>query len=130
MARATATFTNDTYEEEPWGSSDGAELGKIHITRSFSGDLEGQSEAELLTATMPGGSAVYVAIDAISGSLGGKQGGFVFGHRGTVSETGASTEGEIAPGSGSGELKGIGGTGTISVDENENHTLALDYELG
>lgn len=127
---ATASFENDTFEEETWLSREGTDFGSIHITRSFTGDLVGTSKAELVTARMPGDSAVYVAIDAISGSLGGKQGSFAIWHRGTVSEAGAETEGNIAPGSGTGELEGISGTGVISVDAGGNHTLALTYELG
>ena len=129
MSRVTATFANDTYEEEPYGRDEGIEMSRVHITRSFSGDLVGQSTAELLTARTPDGSAAYVGLDRISASLDGKSGAFVLQHWGTVSEDGASTAGAVVPGSGTGELRGLRGEGKIAVDASGAHTLELEYDL-
>ena len=38
--------------------------------------------------------------------------------------------GTIVPGTGTGELEGISGEGTMLADEQGNHTLTLTYELG
>jgi hypothetical protein len=130
MDHARASFTNDVYEESSYGSADATELARVHIERSFSGDLEGSSTAELLSATTPSGSAGYVAHDSITGRLGGRQGSFVFQHGGTISNEGSHVAGLIVPGSGAGELEGLRGRGDISVDEDGTHHLALDYELG
>jgi len=130
VKRATATFTNQTYEEEPYDDAPGVALGRVHITRSFEGDLDGESAAELLTARTGDVAAGYVALDRISGRLDGREGSFVLQHHGTVSPQGeAETAGSVVPDSGTGQLSGLRGTGTISVDEEGNHRLVLEYEL-
>jgi hypothetical protein len=61
--------------------------------------------------------------------LDGKSGGFVFQHTGIMGPAGISNTGMIVPGTGSGELEGITGEGTMLADEEGNHTFALTYEL-
>ena len=130
MPRAVASFTNETHEEETYDDRDGTALGRTHITRRFEGDLEGRSTAELLTARTEDGSAAHVAFDRISGGLEGREGSFVLEHHGTVSAAGASVAGMVVPGSATGELRGLSGEGQIAVDEEGNHELILEYELG
>jgi hypothetical protein len=128
--KASAPFTNDRYDEEPYGEGEGEgiELSRIHISRSFSGDLEGASIAELLIAKSEGGGG-YVGHDRITGTLQGKSGGFVFQHSGLMGPEGVTNTGTIVPGTGTGDLAGITGDGTMLADEEGNHTLTLDYEL-
>jgi hypothetical protein len=125
---ASAPFTNDRYDEEPYGESEGAEVRRVHISRTFSGDLEGESVAELLIAKSAGGGG-YVGHDRITGALQGKSGTFVFQHTGLMGPEGVTNTGTIVPGTGTGELEEITGEGTMLADEEGNHTLTLVYEL-
>lgn len=129
MATAICTFSNEVYEESTYDDGGAAKLGRIHIERRFSGALEGSSTAELLTATTPSGSAVYLALDHVRGSLDGREGSFVLRHTGTVSSAGAATEASVIPGSATGALQGLTGTGHIAVDDDGTHRLVLEYEL-
>jgi hypothetical protein len=126
--RATAPFTNDRYDEEPYGEGEGVELTRVHISRTFSGDLEGSSTAEILIAKSEGGGG-YLGHDLITGTLDGRAGGFVIQHGGIMGPEGITNTGTIVPGTGSGELEGITGEGTLLADEEGNHTLTLEYEL-
>jgi hypothetical protein len=125
---ATAPFTNDRYDEEPYGEED-AGVSRVHISRTFTGDLEGESTAELLIATSEGGGG-YVGHDRSIGTLEGKSGSFVFQHTGLMGPEGVTSTGVVVPGTGSGELDGITGEGTMLADDDGNHTLTLEYELG
>ena len=125
---ASAPFTNDRYDEAPYGDADGVEVSRVHISRTFSGDLEGESIAELLIAKAEAGGG-YVGHDRVTGSLQGKTGGFVFQHTGLMGPEGVTNTGTIVPGTGTGELAGIAGEGTMLADEEGNHTLTLAYEL-
>src|SRR5439155_26644472 len=129
VPRANATFVNATYDEEAYDDRDGVVLGRIRITRTFAGELEGESSAELLTARMETGSATYVALDRVAGRLGGRSGSFVLAHHGTVSGAGAETAASVVPDSATAELKGLRGRGSISVAEDGTHTLTLEYEF-
>jgi hypothetical protein len=126
--KASAPFTNDRYDEEPYGEAEGAELSRVHISRTFSGDLEGESTAELMIAKSEGGGG-YLGHDRISGTLGGRAGSFVFQHSGIMGPDGVSNAGTIVPGTGTGELAGLTGEGTMLADEDGNHTLTIEYEL-
>ena len=125
---ASAPFTNDRYDEEAYREADGVELSRVHISRTFTGDLEGTSTAEILISKSEGGGA-YTGQDLITGSLGGRTGSFVIQHSGIMGPDGISNSGTVVPGSGTGELEGITGEGTLLADEEGNHTLTLDYEL-
>jgi Protein of unknown function (DUF3224) len=126
--KASAPFTNDRYDEEPYGAAEGAEFSRVHISRTFTGDLEGESTAEVLIAKSEGGGG-YVGHDRITGKLHDKSGGFVFQHTGLMGPEGITNTGTIVPGTSTGELAGITGEGTMLADEEGNHTLTLDYEL-
>lgn len=125
---ATAPFTNDRYDEEPYAEADGTELSRVHISRTFTGDLEGESTAELMIAKAAGGGG-YIGHDRITGRLNGKQGTFVFQHTGVMSPDGVSNSGTIVPGTATGELVGLIGDGTMLADDEGNHTFTLAYEL-
>ena len=129
---ASAPFTNDRYDEEPYGEADGAEVSRVHISRTFTADLEGSSAAELLIAnSIELGDVVQApGHDRITGTLQGKTGGFVFQHTGLMGPEGVTNTGTIVPGTGTGELEGITGDGTMLGDEEGNHTLTLVYEVG
>jgi hypothetical protein len=125
---ASAPFSNDRYDEEAYGEAEGVEVSRVHISRTFTGDLEGSSTAEILIARSERGGG-YTGQDLVTGSLGGKTGSFVIQHSGIMGPEGVSNSGTIVPGTGTGELEGITGEGTLLADEEGNHTLTLDYEL-
>ena len=121
-------FTNDRYDEEPYGEAEGAEVSRVHISRTCSGGLDGSSTAELLIATSDGGGG-YVGQDVVSGTLSGRSGGFLFQHTGLMGPDGVTNTGVIVPGTGTDELEGITGEGTMLADDEGNHTFSLTYEL-
>jgi Protein of unknown function (DUF3224) len=125
---ASAPFTNDRYDEEAYAEAEGVELSRVHISRTFTGDLAGESTAELMIAKSEGGGG-YVGHDKITGTLAGKAGSFVFQHTGIMGPAGITNTGTIVPGSGRGELEGITGEGTMLADDDGNHTLTLAFEL-
>ena len=129
MPRVAATFVNDTYDEQSGGEFEGSALARIDITRTFTGDVDGSSTAELMTVRSADGSAAYVAFDRIVATIEGKSGAFVFQHWGTITAGGGRVAGAVVPGSGTGELSGMEGEGTIRVDGEGTHTLELDYRL-
>ena len=104
------------------------ELSRVHISRTFSGDLEGESTAELMIAKSEGGGG-YVCHDRVTGTLRGRTGGFVFQHTGVMGPDGITNTGVIVPGTGSGDLEGITGDGAMLVDDQGDHTLTLEYKL-
>jgi hypothetical protein len=106
-------------------------VGVAHIEKSFSGDVTGTSST-LFTSAFDHGTGVgtYVAMESFEGVLGGRKGAFNFAHSATTHGTDRAAEFfVIVPGSGTGDLAGITGTGGLDIDEDGTHHMWFEYEL-
>ncbi|MYW42448.1 DUF3224 domain-containing protein [Streptomyces sp. SID161] len=92
---------------------------------AFSGDLQGRGRCDWLLVYPGEGPARFVGTQRFEGELSGRKGSFVLLLRGTFDATGAHVTWEVSPGSGSGELVGLGGTGGY---ENADYTLEFTLE--
>ncbi|WP_444927666.1 DUF3224 domain-containing protein [Microbulbifer sp. TRSA002] len=109
--------------------SEGNSLGRMSINKVFYGDLSGESRGEMLSAMTPvKGSAGYVAIEQVAGTLGGKRGTFVLQHFGTMKKGEDFLILEVVPDSGTGELEGLSGKMSIQVDGGV-HYYDFEYQL-
>jgi Protein of unknown function (DUF3224) len=109
----------------------GLPVGVSTMAKTFRGEVEGRS-ATLFTAAFDQASGVgtYVAMESFEGSLHGRAGAFNFAHSATTHGTDRSGEYfTIVPTSGTGELAGITGTGSLSIEDDGTHRIAFDYEL-
>jgi hypothetical protein len=107
----------------------GNTLGRMSIDKTFSGALSATSKGEMLSAlTAVKGSAGYVAIEQVSGSLDGKTGSFVLQHFGIMHNGTQRLVLEVVPASGSGELAGISGKMAIRIEDGQ-HYYDFDYQL-
>jgi hypothetical protein len=113
----------------PMDPPDPAAIGRMTIDKRFQGDLEATSQGEMLAAgTKIQGSAGYVAIERVTGTLGGRTGSFVLQHSGTANRGALGLTIHVVPDSGTEELTGL--TGTMSIDPGGGkHTYRLDYSL-
>jgi hypothetical protein len=122
---ATGTFT-PTFEPLP---SDDERLGHLRVRKTFEGDLTGTGHAEMLSVgTAVEGSAGYVAIDLIDGTLHGRTGTFVLQHNGLMDRGTGTLSVVVVPDSGTAELTGLTGTFTITNNDGQ-HSYTFDYDL-
>ncbi|MBS0295974.1 MAG: DUF3224 domain-containing protein [Proteobacteria bacterium] len=115
----------------PVGAPDeveGVALGRMSLDKRFHGDLEATSKGEMLSVRSSDGSGTYVAIERVTGRLGGREGGFVLVHRGVMTPEARTLEVDVAPGSGTGALKGLSGRMSIEIAGGK-HSYRLDYSL-
>ena len=126
--RAKAVITVHAYEpvayEEP---IEGPKLAKIHVKESFSGDIEGEGVVEFLQAANPDGSASFVGIERVTGSIHGRKGSFLLQDAGTVEGNVVSGEWFVVPGSGTGQLTGLRGTGGFRANLGEGAQVHIDH---
>jgi hypothetical protein len=106
----------------------GSSLGRMSIDKAFHGDLEATSQGEMLTAGTDVGSAVYVAIERVTGVLNGRSGSFVLVHNGVMTAQTRDLSITVAPDSGSGDLVGLKGTLGIEITDGR-HYYDFDYSL-
>ncbi len=65
--------------------AEGSGHGRMSIDKQLRGDLEATSQGEMLSfRTTTQGSAGYVAIEKVTGTIGGRRGTFVLQHSGTM----------------------------------------------
>jgi len=126
MHNAHGTFSVDVHPLSP-APTEG--LGRFSINKTIHGDLEATSIGEMFTGGDPKkGLAGYVAIEVVTGTLGGKSGSFALQHFATMDGNGPKMQVIVVPGSGTGELAGIEGTFTIRI-ENGKHLYEFEYAL-
>ncbi|MEO7795239.1 MAG: DUF3224 domain-containing protein [Thermoanaerobaculia bacterium] len=107
----------------------GTTLGRFALEKVFHGTLAGTGSGEMLTAgTAVPGSAGYVAIERVEGSLDGRKGTFVLQHSGSMAHGGQSLTITVVPDSGTGDLVGLAGTLTIEI-EGKAHFYRFEYTL-
>jgi len=103
--------------------------GRLLIDKQFHGDLVGTSKGLMLTAgDVAKGSAGYVAIELVTGTLGGRSGSFALQHSGTMTNGVQELSVKVVPGSAVGQLAGLGGTMTIKIDSGK-HFYDFEYTL-
>lgn len=129
MIRAAGTFEVKLSPQPLADTQADSLLSRLSIDKQFEGDLVGVSKGEMLAArTATDGSAGYVAIERVTGSLGGKKGSFVLQHSGTMTRGQQHLEIKVVPDSGTGELAGLAGTMSIRIDTGK-HFYELVYSL-
>ncbi len=104
-------------------------LGRLSIDKTFHGDLTATSKGEMLSAgTSVKGSAGYVAIEKVSGSLHGRTGTFVLMHVGILNRGESYLNITVVPDSGTGALERLSGTMNI-INDAGKHSYTFDYTL-
>jgi hypothetical protein len=115
---------------QPADDAAGGPFGRLFLDKQFHGDLEATSKGQMLAFGTPdGGSAGYVALEMVSGTLNGKRGSFVLQHKGTMTKGVPTMHVTVIPDSGTEQLTGIEGKMTILI-EGSKHSYELEYTLG
>jgi hypothetical protein len=129
MPHASGTFEVKLAPQPKDDYADGATLGRLTIDKQFHGDLTGASRGQMLSAVTPvKGSAGYVAMELVTGTLAGRAGTFAFQHSGTMDRGAATLRLTVVPDSGTGELTGLSGSMAIIIADGK-HSYEMEYAL-
>lgn len=110
-------------------AADGIPVSRLALDKQYRGALEGTGRGVMVSATTPvKGSAGYVAIERISGTLHGRRGSFVMQHAGMMTRGAQQLAITIVPDSGTGELTGITGSCGITIADG-THSYEIRYSL-
>ena len=127
--KASGTFDVKVSPQATDEGTEGTPLARLSIDKQFQGDLVATSKGEMLSAGTPvTGSAGYVAIERVNGTLHGRRGSFVLQHNGTMTRGAPSLTIGVVPDSGTGELLGL--TGDFMIDiAGGKHSYNFEYRL-
>ena len=131
MPNAAAEFAVGSWNEETFTELGGdAKLTRASVTGTLTGDIVGSSETEWLMCYAPDGTARYVGLQRVDGSLGGKNGTFVVESNGDFDGGEANGTWSVVAGSGTGELAGLSGRGTFNAPLGKQAAITLEYSIG
>jgi hypothetical protein len=127
---ASGTFQVEITPQGETGPTDGnSNLGRMSLDKVFEGDLKGVGKGEMLTAiTGTKGSAGYVAMERVTGTLHGRNGSFVLQHSGSMNRGAQQLSIAIVPDSGAAGLAGISGVFKLTIADGQ-HSYELEYTL-
>ncbi|MBB2191041.1 DUF3224 domain-containing protein [Gluconacetobacter azotocaptans] len=109
-------------------ASFGDGIGRFAVTKRFHGHLEGAATGEMLAVrTGIPGSAGYVLMEQVTGTLHGRSGAFVLQHHGLMDRGRPELTVTVVPDSGTGGLAGI--SGGMTIDAAANHSYVFTYSL-
>ena len=128
MTKASGTFAVKVSPQAP-DEGDTSGVGRLQLDKQFSGDLEGSCKGQMLAiSSAVEGSAGYVAMELVTGTLQGKSGGFALLHFGTMTRGTPELNVMVVPDSGTGGLEGLSGKMQIIIAEGK-HSYEFDYEF-
>jgi hypothetical protein len=129
--RANTTFDILSWDEAPCGEANELPtLARASTKVAYHGDIEAESISEGPMVYLEDSTASYLSMERVTGSINGRTGTFVLRATGVFADGAAQTQWEVVPGSGTGELRGLRGTGGYRATEGrKGHHAYLDYEL-
>lgn len=126
---AKGTFTVKLQPITFEGAEPEWKFGRMSIDKEIVGDLVATTKGQMLSAmTSTKGSAGYVAIERVTGTLAGKRGSFVLQHTGTMNRGAQSLSVTVVPDSATDELVGLEGDFKIIIAEGK-HLYEFSYRL-
>ena len=126
-ARAEAKIAVQSSEAKPYDQTASPALIEVHLSETFSGDIEGESPVRALQLQRDDKSASMVSMQRFRGKLGGRQGAFVLQGSEIVENGKIKATWFVVPGSGTGDLTGLRGEGGFEGDFGKGSDGWLDY---
>lgn len=128
---ANGRFAIKNWDETPYSENPNEpKLTRASVKKSFTGDIEGDSQVEYLMMYRTDGTATFVGLERFTGRVGGKTGSFVLQRCGAFDGGQAKETYSVIPGSGTGQLAGLTGEGSTSVGHGAEHPFSLSYQIG
>ncbi len=130
-ARAEGTFTVTSWEEDTYQELDGkAKLTKASVGYRLTGDIDADATWTALMYYRDDGTAEYTGLQQVTGQIAGRAGTCVMVADGSFADGAARGTWRVIPGSGTGALAGLRGSGTSVATSEPPGTFTLDYDLG
>jgi hypothetical protein len=127
---AVSRFKIQGWDERSYAELGGPKLTQASVKQDFSGDIDGEGAVEWLMCYRPDQTADFVGLQRITGQLGDREGSFVLLQtEGTFDGTEARGRLAVVPGSGTGALEGLRGSGEFRAPHGGAPSMTLDYDL-
>lgn len=127
---AAGAFDVKLAPEPASAAADVAGLARMSLDKTFHGPLQATSRGEMIAfRSATPGSAGYVAMETVRGTLNGREGSFVLQHSATMDRNQPSLSITVVPDSGTGALTGLTGRMHIDIAPGGAHSYRFEYAL-
>jgi hypothetical protein len=127
---ANARFAITSWDEKPYSEAkDEPRLTRARVTKTYTGEIEGEGEVEYLMMYRSDGSATFVGLERVVGRIGDRSGSFVLQRTGMFENGQAKESYSVIPGSATRELQGLLADGSSAVGHGMEHPFTLSYEF-
>lgn len=127
---AEAAFEIKSWDEVPYESfGDGAKLARVHAIQTYTGAIDGEGIVDYLMMHRADGTAAFIGLERVVGSLGGETGSFVIQHQGSFAHGEAKGVWSVVPNSGTGGLARLGGHGSMASHHGRHGAITFIYAI-
>ncbi len=127
---AASSFTVKSWDEKPYDEPEGQpKLTRAEVVFTYHGNLEAEGHVIYLMCYSSNGIAYYTGQERVTGRLGERTGSFVLQHVGTFEDGVAQATVTVVPGSATGELSGLIGSGRSVAGHEPPAEFTLDYDF-
>lgn len=128
--QAASSFTVTSWVEQPFeGETGGIKITQAVVSTSFVGDVTGVGSVIYIMKHQPDGTAKFIGLQQINGSIGGLNGSFAIEQTGYFDGKEAKGTCVIKQGTGTGALANINGQGEFTAPMGREGTLNLTFSL-
>ncbi|MER7013085.1 DUF3224 domain-containing protein [Saccharopolyspora sp. NPDC000359] len=130
--QTTGHFTVARWDERTVGTDEHPKLAQASITNTFTGGIEaGEVACEYTLVYSEDLTGAFTGVQLVRGAVDGREGSFALQERGHFgADGGIRSTFEVVPGSGTGELAGLHGTGEYTAEHGVRAVpFTFDYEL-
>jgi hypothetical protein len=129
MGKATGSFQLSSWDEESYDEGESGKMSLATVGQDFSGDITGDGSVRWLMVYGAEGTARFVGLQKIAGTLADRHGTFVLETAGDFDGKMARWKATVVPGTGTGELVGLSGSGEFGAVHGPEATYEIEYEL-
>ena len=128
MMQATGSFEVKNWNEQPYSELAGQpKLTRAEVVYGYHGGFEGEGKITYLMCYSSNAIAYFIGYEQVTGRLGNRSGSFVLQHVGTYEAGAVKDSITVVPGSATGDLSGLQGSGSCGGDGEA--VFALDYTI-
>ena len=130
MATLNGAFKVASWNEDAYDEREGHRLTRASVTQQFEGDIAGEGAAQWLMAYRSDGTARFVGLQLVDGTIAGRRGTFVLETAGEFDGRVARWEASVVAGSTTGELPRLTGAGRFEAPLGSEASYELEFDLG
>lgn len=130
IMKAQASFKILGWDEDPFSEvEESGKLTRVSVSKSYSGDIQGEGKLEYLMRYHENGSADFYGLERVTGEIDGRSGSFILEHTGTFKDGKMNQKSIVLNDSGTGDLVGLQGEIKLIAGHQQEYPFTFKYQI-